>query len=473
MKDKQKKLNNDTCNQRLSKLNAISPLDGRYASSENLKILRNFLSESALIFHRLKVEITWLIFLSEAGLPELKPFSNDGKIYLYNLAENFSESDISQIKDIEKVVNHDVKAVEYWLKEKLLGNFELRNASEFVHFACTSDDINSVSYALMLLKMREFCIVPCLNDLVKKLENLAIKNAEQSMLSRTHGQPASPTTLGKEFANFSVRLRQAIDSIISINPTAKLNGATGNYNAHVLAYPEIDWPGFSKSVLDSLGIIQNKYTTQIEPHDWMCCLFDAIARLNNIVLDLNRDIWGYFSLGYFFSSNLKTNEIGSSTMPHKINPIDFENSEGNLGLANSILRHMADKLPVSRWQRDLTDSTVLRNIGVALGHCLLAWESCSRGLFRLGINREIIDNDLDQHWEVLAEPIQTVMRRYGFHKPYEQLKSFTRGKNITKTSIHEFIHSLKLPLDVKKILLEMTPRNYIGIAVQLAKSILA
>lgn len=452
----------------LSVLNALSPLDGRYASK--VDDLRPYLSEAGFMAHRVEVEIAWLIGLSEAGLPELLPFSDSAKKRLKLIVENFSESDASRIKAIERTTNHDVKAVEYWLKEQVADDVELSQAAEFIHFACTSEDINNTSHALMLGRARSKCLVPNLEQLVNKLRELAHDFANQPLLSRTHGQAATPSTMGKEFANVLARLERAIADIRAIQPLAKMNGATGNYNAHMAAYPEIDWPDFSASVLGSLGLIQNTYTIQIEPHDWIAALFDAVARANTILLDLNRDIWAYISLGYF-KQRLKDGEVGSSTMPHKVNPIDFENSEGNIGLANAMLRHLSDKLPVSRLQRDLTDSTVLRNLGVALGYSIISYEACLRGLSKLEINPAAIDHDIDNCWEILAEPVQTVMRRYGLPQPYEQLKALTRGKGITQSALQEFIKGLDLPDDAKKRLLEMTPRSYIGLAASLATAI--
>ncbi|MCC2597487.1 adenylosuccinate lyase [Pusillimonas sp. MFBS29] len=452
----------------LSHLNALSPLDGRYAAKG--QPLRATLSEAGFMAHRVEVEVAWLTGLSEAGLPELAAFSPEAKATLKALVDNFSESDAARIKEIEKTTNHDVKAVEYWLKERVAGNAELAAAAEFIHFACTSEDINNTSHALMLTRAREQFVVPRLTELCEHLKTLSRQFADQPMLSRTHGQPASPTTLGKEFANVAARLDRAIAAIRNVEPLAKMNGATGNYNAHLSAYPEIDWPAFSAGVLNSLGLVQNPYSIQIEPHDWMAALFDAIARANVILLDLNRDIWGYISLGYF-KQRLKEGEVGSSTMPHKVNPIDFENSEGNLGLANAMLRHLSEKLPVSRWQRDLTDSTVLRNLGVAFGYCAVSYDSCLRGLNKLELNAAAIDADIDTCWEVLAEPVQTVMRRYGLPQPYEQLKALTRGKGINQEGLTEFINGLDLPDEPKARLLAMTPRSYIGLAADLAKRI--
>ncbi|WP_417224618.1 adenylosuccinate lyase, partial [Achromobacter spanius] len=452
----------------LSQLNALSPLDGRYASRSDA--LRGLLSEAGFMAHRVEVEVAWLVALSDAGLPELPSFSPAARQRLQQLVQDFSESDAGRIKDIERVTNHDVKAVEYWLKEKVADDAELARAAEFIHFACTSEDINNTSHALMLSRARDQVVVPRLRELAAKLNDMAVAQADQPMLSRTHGQPASPTTLGKEFANVTARLNRAIAAVEAVEPLAKLNGATGNYNAHLSAYPEIDWPAFSQRVLAGLGLTQNRHTIQIEPHDWMSALFDAITRANIIVLDLDRDIWGYVALGYF-KQRLKEGEVGSSTMPHKVNPIDFENSEGNLGLANAVLRHLADKLPISRWQRDLTDSTVLRNLGVGLGYCLVAWDACMRGLGKLEVNTAAIDADIDACWEVLAEPVQTVMRRYGLPQPYEQLKALTRGKGITEEALREFIQGLALPEEPKARLLAMTPRSYIGLAAKLARAV--
>ena len=387
------------------------------------------------------------------------------------MASDFSEADAARIKAIEAVTNHDVKAVEYWLKEQVADVPELVAASEFIHFACTSEDINNTSHGMMLKAARDGVMLPALNGLVAKLTQIAHANADVPMLSRTHGQTASPTTLGKEFANVVARLQRAVKRIEQVEILGKMNGAVGNYNAHLSAYPSFDWPAFSQAVIEQrLGLVFNPYTIQIEPHDYMAELFDAFARANTILLDLNRDIWTYVSLGYF-KQKLKAGEIGSSTMPHKVNPIDFENSEGNLGLANAVLKHLSEKLPVSRMQRDLTDSTVLRNIGVGLGYTLLAYDSCLRGLNKLEVNHARLAQDLDATWEVLAEPVQTVMRRYGIENPYEQLKELTRGKGISKEALQTFVNGLAIPQDAKDVLLTMTPANYIGIAAQLAKAI--
>jgi len=452
----------------LSHLNALSPLDGRYAARG--RELRGLLSEAAFMAHRVEVEVAWLTGLSTLGLAELPAFSPEAAALLKSLVDDFSEQDAARIKEIEKVTNHDVKAVEYWLKERVADNEELSAAGEFIHFACTSEDINNTSHALMLTRARNEFIVPRLDELCGHLKMLARQMADQPMLSRTHGQPASPTTVGKEFANVAARLERAIADIRAVEPLAKLNGATGNYNAHVSAYPEVDWPAFGARVLAALGLAQNAYSIQIEPHDWMAALFDAVARANTIVLDLDRDLWGYISLGYF-RQRLKEGEVGSSTMPHKVNPIDFENSEGNLGLANAVLRHLSEKLPVSRWQRDLTDSTVLRNLGVGFGYCAVAWDACLRGLNKLELNPAAIDADIDACWEVLAEPVQTVMRRYGLPQPYEQLKALTRGTGIDQEKLRGFIAALDLPPEPKARLMALTPRTYIGLAAELAKRI--
>lgn len=452
-----------------SPLSALSPIDGRYAAK--VDSLRATLSESGFMHHRVKVEVSWLQALSQAGFPEIKAFSAEANGLLEQLVADFSEADAQRIKDIEAVTNHDVKAVEYWLKEKVANSPELLAASEFIHFACTSEDINNTSHGMMLKSARNAVMLPALEKLIAKLAELAHLNAEVPMLSRTHGQPASPTTLGKELANVVARLRRAHQRIAQVEILGKMNGAVGNYNAHLSAYPEHDWESFSKAVIEQrLGLTYNPYTIQIEPHDYMAEMFDAFARANTILLDLNRDIWGYISVGYF-KQKTKAGEIGSSTMPHKVNPIDFENSEGNLGLANALLRHLSEKLPVSRWQRDLTDSTVLRNIGVAFGYTLLAYDSCLRGLNKLETNPERLAADLDATWEVLAEPVQTVMRRYGIENPYEQLKELTRGKGISKAALREFVLQLAIPQEAKDLLLNMTPASYTGIAVKLAKAI--
>ncbi|MFM7632898.1 MAG: adenylosuccinate lyase [Betaproteobacteria bacterium] len=448
----------------LTELSALSPLDGRYASKTDA--LRPILSEAGFMHHRVKVEIAWLLALSEVGLDELKPFSAECQALLQKLAAEFTEQDAARIKAIEATTNHDVKAVEYWLKEKVQGHPELVAASEFIHFACTSEDINNTSHGMMLRTARDSVLLPALERLVGRLSEIAHQHADMPMMSRTHGQPASPTTMGKEIANVVARLHRAQRTIAAIEILGKMNGAVGNYNAHLSAYPNIDWPALSRDVVEQrLGLTFNPYTIQIEPHDYIAELFDAIARINTILIDLCRDVWGYISLG-FFKQKTKAGEIGSSTMPHKVNPIDFENAEGNLGMANAVLRHMAEKLPISRWQRDLTDSTVLRNIGVAFGYTLLAYDSCLRGLNKLEANPARMAEDLDQNWEVLAEPVQTVMRRYGIENPYEQLKELTRGKGISQAALQEFIQGLAIPQDAKDRLLAMTPATYIGLAAQ-------
>jgi len=453
----------------LSPLSALSPLDGRYASKTDA--LRPILSEAGFMHHRVKVEIAWLLALSEAGFAEIKPFSAGAAALLNKLAADFTEADAARIKAIEAVTNHDVKAVEYWLKEKVQDLPELVAASEFIHFACTSEDINNTSHGMMLKAARDTVLLPQLSSVIDKLTAIAHDNANMAMMSRTHGQPASPTTLGKEMANVVARLRRAQERIASVQILGKMNGAVGNYNAHLSAYPDVDWQAFARDVIEQrLGLSFNPYTIQIEPHDYMAELFDAIARTNTILLDLNRDIWGYISLGYF-KQRTKAGEIGSSTMPHKVNPIDFENSEGNLGMANAVLKHMAEKLPVSRWQRDLTDSTVLRNIGVGLGYTVLAYDSCLRGLNKLEVNPARMAEDLDQSWEVLAEPVQTVMRRYGIENPYEQLKELTRGKGISQEGLQTFIAGLAIPQSAKDQLMAMTPANYVGLARELAQKI--
>jgi adenylosuccinate lyase len=453
----------------LTELSALSPLDGRYASKTDA--LRPILSEAGFMHHRVKVEIAWLLALSEAGLDELKPFSTESKVRLQKLAAEFTEQDAARIKAIEATTNHDVKAVEYWLKEKVQGDPELVAASEFIHFACTSEDINNTSHGMMLHTARDTVLLPALDKLIERLSEIAHQHADMPMMSRTHGQPASPTTMGKEIANVVARLRRAQHGIATVEILGKMNGAVGNYNAHLSAYPKVDWQAFAREVVEQrLGLTFNPYTIQIEPHDYIAELFDAIARANTILIDLSRDVWGYISLG-FFKQKTKAGEIGSSTMPHKVNPIDFENAEGNLGMANAVLRHMAEKLPISRWQRDLTDSTVLRNIGVGFGYTLLAYDSCLRGLNKLEANPARMAEDLDQNWEVLAEPVQTVMRRYGIQNPYEQLKELTRGKGISQAALREFIQGLAIPQDAKDRLLAMTPATYIGLAAQLAKDI--
>ena len=458
----------DVSHAQLAQLMAISPLDGRYASK--VSALGHTMSEAGFMRSRVQVELAWLAALSDLGLPEFKPFSASARARLNQIVTEFSPADAARIKHIEAVTNHDVKAVEYFLKEKIKGNAELEAATEFIHFACTSEDINNTSHGLMLAGARRDVLVPMLRAVHAKLVGLAHEHAALPMLSRTHGQTASPTTLGKEMANVAERLKRAIVRIERVELLGKMNGAVGNYNAHLSAYPEVDWEAFSRKVVEGLGLSFNPHTIQIEPHDYMAELFDAIARANTILLDLDRDVWGYVSLGYF-KQKLKAGEIGSSTMPHKVNPIDFENSEGNLGLANALLRHLAEKLPVSRWQRDLTDSTVLRNMGVAFGYSVLAYDSCLRGLNKLEVNPAQLAEDLDAAWEVLAEPVQTVMRRYGVANPYEQLKELTRGKTITPEALRAFVERLAIPQEARERLLSLTPAGYIGKAAELAQRV--
>jgi adenylosuccinate lyase len=456
-----------------SAISALSPLDGRYAAK--LAKLRPAMSEQGYMHRRVQVEVAWFIALSDCGFKEFKPLSPGARTYLLGLVKNFSEIDGNAIKTIEKTTNHDVKAVEYWIKSKFEGRTELVAAQEFVHFGCTSEDINNTSHALQLKSGRDLVLLPKLDEVIAKLREMAHAFAGVSMLSRTHGQTASPTTVGKEIANVVVRLVAARDKVAGVKLMGKMNGAVGNYNAHLSAWPEFDWEAFSRKVIETpeplgLGLTFQPYSIQIEPHDYMAELFDAVARTDTILIDLCRDVWGYVSLGYF-KQRLRDGEVGSSTMPHKVNPIDFENAEGNLGLANALLRHMSEKLPISRWQRDLTDSTVLRNMGVALGYAVLAYQSLATGLNKLEINEEAIAADLDNSWEVLAEPIQTVMRRFGLPQPYEQLKKFTRGEAMTRELMQGFITGLDLPEAEKARLLAMTPASYVGKAAELAKRV--
>ena len=454
----------------LSSLTALSPLDGRYG----LKVtaLRPVFSELGLMKHRVLVEIEWLKALAaEPSIAEVPAFSAATIAELDAVAANFDENDAQTVKDIEAATNHDVKAIEYFLKKRLINNAQVMQVSEFIHFACTSEDINNLSHALMLKAGRDTVLLPALDKLLVRLTELAHALADQAMLAHTHGQPASPTTVGKEIANVVFRLRRSRARIASIGLLGKINGAVGNYNAHLSAYPDFDWEGFAEKFVERLGLQFNPYTIQIEPHDYMAELFDAIARTNTQLIDLDRDLWGYISVGYF-KQKVKAGEVGSSTMPHKVNPIDFENSEGNLGVANALLRHLSEKLPISRGQRDLTDSTVLRNMGIALGYTLLGYDSCLRGLNKLEANALRLEEDLNANWEVLAEPIQTVMRRYGVPNPYEQLKELTRGKHgMTKEHLHVFIMGLEIPDEAKKQLLALTPGTYTGIASTLAKRI--
>lgn len=454
----------------LTALTAISPLDGRYHGQINP--LRTYYSEFGLIYYRVLIEIEWLKALSlEVGIPEIEPFSATTLAYLDQLVAQFSEADAEQIKLIEKRTNHDVKAIEYWLREKLSDNPETNNKLEFIHFACTSEDINNLSHALMLLNGRNEVMLPTLDTLINCLRDLAHQLADLPILCRTHGQTATPSTLGKEMANVVHRLQRARTRLANVEILGKINGAVGNYNSHVASYPEVDWESFAQRFVMARGITFNPYTIQIEPHDYMAELFDAYARTNSILIDLNRDLWGYISLGYF-KQKMIAGEVGSSTMPHKINPIDFENSEGNLGLANALLRHLSEKLPISRWQRDLTDSTTLRNMGVVLGYTLLAYKSCLRGLNKLEVNPQRIAEDLNNSWEVLAEPIQTVMRRYNIENAYDQLKKLTRGKGgINRDSLHAFIQTLNIPAAEKQRLYLLTPATYTGKAGELAKRI--
>ena len=450
-------------------LTALSPLDGRYASK--VEALRPIFSEFGLMHRRVQVEIEWLLALAaEPGIRELPPFTETQVKQLHTIADSFAIEEGARIKAIEATTNHDVKAVEYFIKERIGADPALAQAREFVHFGCTSEDINNLSYALMLRDARSQVLLPQLDAVIARLREIAHANAALPLLSRTHGQTASPSTLGKEIANVVARLERQRRQLAAVDIPGKINGAVGNYNAHAIAYPEIDWRAFSQRFVESLGLDYNAYTTQIEPHDGVAEYCDAVRRANIILIDLARDIWGYISLGYF-KQTLKAGEVGSSTMPHKVNPIDFENAEGNFGLANALLGHFAEKLPISRWQRDLTDSTVLRALGTAFGHTLVALESLKKGLGKLNVNAERIGADLDASWEVLAEAVQTVMRRYGLPEPYEQLKALTRGHGITKDSMREFIGGLDLPAEAKQRLLDLTPGSYIGLAVALAKDI--
>lgn len=450
-------------------LTAISPLDGRYADKN--EVLRPIFSEYGLIRFRVKVEIRWLEALaSDSGFPEVPPLSPEAKHFLEQIVLDFNEARASEIKQIERTTNHDVKAVEYFLKQAVKDQLELAAISEFFHFACTSEDINNLAYGLMVAEGRSATLLPLIDEVLEAMRQLAHATAAQPMLSRTHGQPASPTTLGKELANFVYRLQRQRSQLASIEVLGKINGAVGNYNAHRVAYPEMDWPAFSKQFVESLGLTWNPYTTQIEPHDYLAELFDCLIRFNTILIDFNRDVWGYIALGYFRQKTV-AGEVGSSTMPHKVNPIDFENSEGNLGLANAVARHLSEKLPVSRWQRDLTDSTVLRNLGVAIGHSRLALQSTLKGLAKLEVDEKRLAEDLEANWEVLGEAIQTVMRRYGIEQPYEKLKDLTRGRRVDAETLRNFIQSLALPEDAKQRLLNLTPAFYTGYANLLAATI--
>jgi len=453
----------------LNALTAISPVDGRYGSK--VSVFRDIFSEYGLIRNRVTVEIRWLQQLAaHPEITEVPEFTSSANAFLDKMISEFSLQDAERIKEIERTTNHDVKAVEYFIKEKIAGVPELHAVTEFVHFACTSEDINNLSHALMLREGLDNGLLPAMNQVADRLSVLAREHAEQPMLSRTHGQTASPTTVGKELANVVYRLQRQIKQIGDIEILGKINGAVGNYNAHISAYPAIDWAANAKAFIEKLGLDLNPYTTQIEPHDYIAELFDAVARFNTIVIDLDRDVWGYISLGYFKQKTVE-GEVGSSTMPHKVNPIDFENSEGNLGIANALLGHLSAKLPISRWQRDLTDSTVLRNLGVGFAHSLIAYEATLKGLGKLEINPARLNEDLDKAWEVLAEPIQTVMRRYNIEKPYEKLKALTRGKAMTPEVIRSFVETLEIPDSAKAELMALTPGNYIGSAVDQARNI--
>jgi adenylosuccinate lyase len=454
----------------LAALTALSPLDGRYAAK--VAVLAPHFSEFGLIRHRVRVELAWLVALAEeAAIPELPPFSSAARAAIDDAVNNFAPADAARVKAIERVTNHDVKAVEYWLKERFAGVPEVARAAEFIHFACTSEDINNLAHGLALWHARHDILLPALRAIAADLRALAHAHAGLAMLARTHGQPATPTTLGKEMANVYARVERQIATIERVPIKGKANGAVGNYNAHVAAYPEVDWERLSARVVAGLGLELNPYTTQIEPHDYMAELFDAVARANTVLIDLDRDVWGYVSLGYF-RQKMRDGEVGSSTMPHKVNPIDFENSEGNLGLANALLRHLAEKLPISRFQRDLTDSTVLRNMGVALGYALLGWLALRQGLAKLTVDGARMAEDLAANWEVLAEPIQTVMRRYGVANPYEQLKALTRGSTgMSRETLHAFIDGLAVPDDAKARLKALTPATYLGLAAELAKRV--
>ncbi|MCB1666209.1 MAG: adenylosuccinate lyase [Pseudomonadales bacterium] len=453
----------------LSGLTAISPIDGRYRNK--VDALGHYFSEYALIRYRVIVEIRWLQRLAaHPGIPEAPQFTEAGNQVLENIIANFSVADAQRVKDIEATTNHDVKAVEYFLKEKVSTHPDLAQQIEFVHFACTSEDINNLSYALMLKEGREQVMLPLMQQLIDRLRELAHEHAAQPLLSRTHGQTASPSTVGKEFANVVARLERQYAQFASNEILGKINGAVGNYNAHLSAYPDVDWQGNAQSFVQSLGLVWNPYTTQIEPHDYIAELFGALCRFNTIVIDLDRDVWGYISLGYFKQKTI-AGEVGSSTMPHKVNPIDFENSEGNLGIGNAVMQHMAEKLPISRWQRDLTDSTVLRNIGVGFAHSVIAYHATLKGLSKLSIAPEVLLKDLDNSWEVLAEPIQTVMRRYNVEQPYEKLKALTRGQKINQQVLETFVATLDIPEDAKAALRALRPETYIGNAIDQAKKV--
>ncbi|GAC22726.1 adenylosuccinate lyase [Paraglaciecola mesophila KMM 241] len=453
----------------LSALTAVSPIDGRYA--EKTSELRSIFSEFGLLKYRVQVEVRWLQKLaSTASIEQVPAFSAEANALLDNIVATFDESHAGRIKEIERTTNHDVKAVEYFLKEQVADNAELNAVNEFIHFACTSEDINNMSHALMLKEARDSIILPYSDKLISELKRLAKEYQNIPMMARTHGQPASPTTMGKEMANVAYRLERQRNQIANVAVLGKVNGAVGNYNAHLSAYPSLDWAQFAEEFVSSLGVTLNPFTTQIEPHDYIAELFDAIARFNTILIDFNRDVWGYIALGHFKQRTI-AGEIGSSTMPHKVNPIDFENSEGNLGLANALFGHLATKLPVSRWQRDLTDSTVLRNLGVGVGYAIIAYQATLKGISKLQVNEQSLLDELENNWELLAEPIQTVMRRYGIEKPYEKLKELTRGKKVNQQIMAEFIDGLELPNEAKTQLKALTPSNYIGQAVELVNQI--
>ncbi len=453
----------------LSALTALSPVDGRYAGKTDA--LRPYFSEYGLIKHRVLVEIRWLQALTNhPGIIEAPAFSNEANAFLESILDNFSEADAQRVKEIERTTNHDVKAIEYYLKEKIVANEEVNALGEFIHFACTSEDINNLSYALMLKGGRDNVLLPEIDQLITALSEMATSHAAVPILCRTHGQPASPSTLGKEMANVAYRAQRQRKQIAEVEILGKINGAVGNYNAHLSAYPDIDWQSFARDFVESLGLNWNPYTIQIEPHDYIAELFDAIGRFNTIIIDYCRDIWAYISIGYF-KQKVIAGEVGSSTMPHKVNPIDFENAEGNFGMANAMMTHLSQKLPISRWQRDLTDSTVLRTLGVGLGHTSIAIQSTLKGISKLEVHEEVIAADLDNNWEVLAEPVQTVMRRYGIEKPYEKLKELTRGQRITRDTMRAFIKTLDIPEDAKEGLMQMTPANYIGNAIEQAKAL--
>ncbi len=452
-----------------SALTALSPLDGRYAGKT--EALRQLFSEYGLMRQRVRVELAWFAALAaEPGVAEVPSLSTDASDFLVTLAAGFDPAAAAHIKEIETTTNHDMKAVEYYLKERMAEQPALKRVSEFVHFACTSEDINNLAYGLMLLEGRDTLLLPMMERMIERLRALAHRHADLAMLSRTHGQPATPTTLGKELANVVVRLRRQKDQLKAVQILGKMNGAVGNYNAHLAAYPDVDWQALSRRTVESLGLTWSPYTIQIEPHDYMAEYFDALARFNTVLLDACRDIWGYISVGYFRQKPV-AGEVGSSTMPHKVNPIDFENAEGNLGVANALLRHFAEKLPLSRWQRDLTDSTVLRNVGVGVGHSVLAYESFLKGLSKLEADAERLNADLEANWEVLAEAVQTVMRRHGVDEPYEKLKALTRGRRIDGEAMRKFIKELEIPNDAKARLLAMTPQSYTGLAAKLAKDV--